>query len=67
MKKLLLLSIICVFLIQYSLQNCHDTCLTCSGPNNNECLTCPNRLPINGVCTCDTGKYVVAQGCSQCY
>ncbi len=38
-------------------QACHYSCLTCSGPNNNQCLSCnttANRssTPVNGSCIC---------------
>lgn len=39
---------------------CHKFCLTCSGPTENDCDSCPlynNRVPnpISGSCKCITG------------
>jgi len=33
---------------------CDDTCLTCSGPNNNNCLTCDNSYFLETNFTCVT-------------
>ncbi len=31
--------------------NCHNNCLTCDGPNFNDCLTCnSNKLLLNKDC-----------------
>ncbi len=53
---------------------CSSTCQTCSGPANNQCLTCSvNRVtPVNGVCTsggtgCNPGFFLSTTGqCSPC-
>ncbi|CAK81878.1 unnamed protein product (macronuclear) [Paramecium tetraurelia] len=52
-------------------QLCHFTCLTCTGPNNNDCLTCPNGTTQNGKCLCQIGysayNYQCVQTCPQYY
>ncbi|KAM3135699.1 hypothetical protein pb186bvf_012225 [Paramecium bursaria] len=42
--------------------DCDQSCLTCSGPNANQCLTCQQGTPTSGICTCSTG-YVYQNGC----
>ncbi|EAS04000.3 EGF-like domain protein (macronuclear) [Tetrahymena thermophila SB210] len=39
--------------------DCKISCLTCKGPNDNDCLTCPdpNMQLVNGQCQCKTGYY----------
>ncbi|KAM3143282.1 hypothetical protein pb186bvf_004614 [Paramecium bursaria] len=50
--------------IYYS--ECHQSCLTCSGPNNNQCLSCPQGSPVAGSCSCLTGYQQNNQCVSSC-
>jgi hypothetical protein len=61
---------------------CHSECESCSGPNNNNCLSCPSGLkltvqntcgcPINsslssgGTCICKSGSYNNGTDCQLC-
>ena len=59
---------------------CSSTCLTCSGPNTNQCISCPSNSPLNGVCTvscvnstwngstciCWAGYNLINGACQQC-
>jgi proprotein convertase subtilisin/kexin type 5 len=51
---------------------CHLTCGTCSGPNNNQCLTCSDVTYNfkNGTCckdsACPKGLYQKGASCSPC-
>ena len=48
------------------LLSCNPACLTCSGPNANQCLTCVSGLlPIGSACACAAGKYY-AGGLNTC-
>ncbi|CAD8145945.1 unnamed protein product [Paramecium octaurelia] len=44
---------------------CHFSCLTCSGPDNNNCLTCPQGTTKNGKCSCQNGYYAYSYQCVQ--
>ncbi|CAD8076322.1 unnamed protein product [Paramecium sonneborni] len=52
-------------------QLCHFTCLTCNGPLEVNCLTCPNGMIQDGKCTCQNGyssyNYECVQTCPQYY
>ncbi|CAO1381843.1 unnamed protein product [Diamesa hyperborea] len=48
---------------------CHSTCETCTGPTENDCLSCaPNLLLQNNKCvnTCDKGYFMEAGACTLC-
>ena len=55
--------------LNVSLFTCNPTCLTCSGPNPQQCSTCVSSFSSNnGTCTCANGKYytsglAVCQNC----
>lgn len=36
---------------------CHLNCKTCSGPGDNECLSCDNNNKIGNSCSCVIGYY----------
>ncbi|XP_014467641.1 PREDICTED: furin-like protease 2 isoform X2 [Dinoponera quadriceps] len=43
---------------------CHSSCETCSGPTDDECISCPNPTLLQGkrcVSQCDDGYYSVVQ------
>lgn len=45
---------------------CDTSCLTCSGPSNNECTSCATgEILINGVCEegCPEGYYMNVDDC----
>eukprot|EP01017_Pseudomicrothorax_dubius_P025332 TRINITY_DN2723_c0_g2_i1.p1 TRINITY_DN2723_c0_g2~~TRINITY_DN2723_c0_g2_i1.p1 ORF type:complete len:450 (+),score=98.59 TRINITY_DN2723_c0_g2_i1:41-1390(+) len=49
-------------LVCAKLEKCHDTCKTCSGPSENECLTCPENAELiedkkGKHCECKKGYY----------
>ena len=45
---------------------CNPMCLTCSGPNSDQCVTCVSGLlPIGSACSCPAGKYY-AGGLNTC-
>ncbi|KAL4495999.1 hypothetical protein ABPG72_015421 [Tetrahymena utriculariae] len=45
---------------------CHDSCLTCNGPTENQCLTCPlNSTPSGNKCTCNSGYSAQSNSCIQ--
>ncbi|CAD8064324.1 unnamed protein product [Paramecium sonneborni] len=52
-------------------QLCHFTCLTCNGPLEDNCLTCPNGIIQDGKCNCQNGyssyNYECVQSCPQYY
>jgi len=49
------------------LLECHITCLLCSGPNADQCLSClAGLLPILGTCQCPDGKYFSLLACANC-
>ncbi|KAL4442387.1 hypothetical protein ABPG74_005728 [Tetrahymena malaccensis] len=45
-------------------QSCHYTCLTCRGPNPNQCTAClasaKRFMQIDNTCACDSGYYEIA-------
>ena len=43
----------------YILKNCHSSCETCNGGNDNQCLSCINSILFEGQCIkeCPTGYY----------
>ncbi|XP_041766317.1 furin-like protease 2 isoform X2 [Anopheles merus] len=48
---------------------CHSTCETCTGPTENECLTCASNLLLQGarcVNVCDDGYYMEVGVCAKC-
>uniref|UniRef100_A0A182N4U3 EGF-like domain-containing protein n=1 Tax=Anopheles dirus TaxID=7168 RepID=A0A182N4U3_9DIPT len=48
---------------------CHSTCETCTGPTENECLTCASSLLLQGqrcVNVCDEGYYMEVGVCAKC-
>uniref|UniRef100_A0A1S4GGJ0 furin n=1 Tax=Anopheles gambiae TaxID=7165 RepID=A0A1S4GGJ0_ANOGA len=48
---------------------CHSTCETCTGPTENECLTCASNLLLQGarcVNVCDEGYYMEVGVCAKC-
>ena len=48
---------------------CDPSCLTCSGPNNTQCLTCPSGLILNAsneCITCPNGTYFSNGICVSC-
>ena len=52
-------------------QQCHSTCLTCSGGTNRDCLTCREnyRLNNNNRCrieSCPEGFYIQGNNCRAC-
>lgn len=51
-------------------QSCHKSCATCSGPGDNQCLTCPDKLHFhNNTCLlqCPAGWYkTFDRKCSPC-
>ncbi|EAS06674.2 zinc finger lsd1 subclass family protein (macronuclear) [Tetrahymena thermophila SB210] len=48
------------------LDTCHDSCLTCNGPTENDCLECPEHSNKNGTkCTCDLGYYAQNNSCTK--
>ncbi|KAM3138958.1 hypothetical protein pb186bvf_008971 [Paramecium bursaria] len=50
--------------IYYS--ECHQSCLSCNGPDNNQCLSCPEGSPVAGSCSCLTGYQQNNQCVSSC-
>jgi hypothetical protein len=36
---------------------CHTSCLTCNGPEKNNCLTCVNGSAVDGECSCGNSKF----------
>ena len=65
-------TIITLILLQTALSlnppliTCDPSCLTCSGPGPNECLTCiSGLLPFASACTCPDGTYYTG-GLSSC-
>ena len=48
--------------------DCHNTCETCSGSNDDDCITCkPYADKVDGRCECNAGWYMNALGnCQQC-
>lgn len=39
-----------------SVDECHYTCLTCIGPNEDNCLSCPTNASKSGnTCKCNNG------------
>ncbi|KAL2092601.1 hypothetical protein ACEWY4_012399 [Coilia grayii] len=53
-----------------SCHRCGFSCETCTGPEDEDCLTCSRlRLYDNGTCVihCDTGKYAMDGGCHLCH
>uniref|UniRef100_A0A2M4DS50 furin n=1 Tax=Anopheles darlingi TaxID=43151 RepID=A0A2M4DS50_ANODA len=48
---------------------CHSTCETCTGPTENDCLTCTSNLLLQGqrcVNVCDDGYYMEVGVCAKC-
>lgn len=63
----------CIFIAEYfdngRCHPCHSTCETCTGPTENDCLSCaPNLLLQNNKCvnTCDKGYFMEAGACTLC-
>ncbi|CAG9319081.1 unnamed protein product [Blepharisma stoltei] len=54
-------------------KDCDSSCLTCSGPSNNDCLTCSNSIVLASTpssCTCSSGEYMSVKNpktCSPCH
>lgn len=55
--------------------SCHQSCATCNGTNENQCLSCPNQsMPVNGACSarplsnCPNSTYfsTAVNGCQSC-
>ena len=55
---------------------CHETCETCSGPNEDDCLTCKNISPNGQLtlndrkeCRCPPGQFYLSatKRCGQCH
>lgn len=43
---------------------CHQSCLECSGPNENECMKCyPFTKQSNGICSCYPGFFYESYQC----
>ncbi|KAM3143284.1 hypothetical protein pb186bvf_004616 [Paramecium bursaria] len=51
-------------------KECHQSCLTCDGPNINDCLSCPSGPLLQGTCTCTLGfahQHECVSACPQFY